>query len=140
MEKYSKAVHPDIQKRNFPPKAGVYAVRAGPFIAQNIASYVAGTNFRPLQKYVPQSSFLALLMTGDGSAIGTKFGIAFCGKWVSHMKDHNDRGFMKFFALENLFNTYDYSKTFQEQKDKLIPVENADVLFEEEKVSEKSQT
>ena len=56
------------------------------------------------------------------------------------MKDHIDRGFMKFFALENLFNTYDYSKTFQEQKDKLIPVENADVLFEEEKVSEKSQT
>jgi selenide, water dikinase len=140
METYSKAVHPDIQKRNFPPKAGVYAVRAGPFIAQNIASYVAGTNFRPLQKYVPQSSFLALLMTGDGSAIGTKFGIAFCGKWVWHMKDHIDRGCMKLFTPENLFNTYDYSKTFQEQKDKLIPVENADALFEEEKASEKSQT
>ena len=76
-------------------------------------------------------------MTGDGSAIGTKFGIAFCGKWVWHMKDHIDRGFMKLFAPENLFKSYDYSKTFQEQKDKLVPVENADSLFDEEKASEK---
>ena len=56
------------------------------------------------------------------------------------MKDNIDRDFMKLFAPENLFNTYDYFKTFQEQKDKLIPLENADALFEEEKASEKSQT
>lgn len=27
---------------NFPPKAGVYAVREGPFIAQNIVRYIKG--------------------------------------------------------------------------------------------------
>ena len=36
--------------KNFPPKAGVYAVRAGPIVAQNIANYVKG---EPLVKYVP---------------------------------------------------------------------------------------
>jgi selenide,water dikinase len=51
-------------------------------------------------------------MTGDGKAVGTKFGIAFSGRWVWHMKDHIDRGFMKLFAPENLFSSYDYSKTF----------------------------
>ena len=79
-------------------------------------------------------------MTGDGKAVGTKFGIAFAGRWVWHMKDHIDRGFMKLFAPENLFNTYDYSKTFQQQKHLIKPVENADALFDEEKASEKVKT
>ena len=34
----------------FPPKAGVYAVREGPFIAQNISKYIRGED---LVKYVP---------------------------------------------------------------------------------------
>lgn len=76
-------------------------------------------------------------MTGDGKAIGTKFGIAFAGQWVWKMKDHIDRSFMKLFAPENLYETYDYSKTFQQQKHLLKPVENADALFEEEKASER---
>ena len=71
----------------FPPKAGVYAVREGPFIAQNIARFIKG---QELLKYVPQRSFLSLLMTGDGSAIGTKYGITFKGKWVWLMKDYID--------------------------------------------------
>lgn len=29
-------------QNNFPPKAGVYAVREGPFIAQNIVRYIKG--------------------------------------------------------------------------------------------------
>ena len=37
-------------KENFPPKAGVYAVRAGPFIAKNILSFLKG---ELLSKYVP---------------------------------------------------------------------------------------
>lgn len=48
METYSKAVNPQLGMSNFPPKAGVYAVREGPFIAQNIVSYVASTDVRPL--------------------------------------------------------------------------------------------
>lgn len=35
---------------NFPPKAGVYAVREGPFIGQNIVNYIKG---EPFLTYVP---------------------------------------------------------------------------------------
>ncbi len=87
-------------EKHFPPKAGVYAVRAGPIIAQNLVNYLKG---EPLVKYVPQSGFLSLLMTGDGKAIGTKFGIAFTGRWVWNMKDYIDVGFMKMFYANYLF-------------------------------------
>ena len=104
MESYSHTVHPGLPKATFPPKAGVYAVREGPFIAQNIVSYLLGAdNNRPLLKYVPQTGFLALLMTGDGKAIGTKFGIAFSGKWVWNMKTYIDVGFMKLFDPNYLY-------------------------------------
>jgi selenide,water dikinase len=86
--------------RHFPPKAGVYAVRAGPFVSGNIVSYIKK---EPLTKYVPQTGFLSLLMTGDGKAIGQKFGIAFTGRWVWEMKDYIDVGFMKLFDRRYLF-------------------------------------
>jgi selenide,water dikinase len=35
---------------NFPPKAGVYAVREGPVIAQNVINYMKGDK---LDEYVP---------------------------------------------------------------------------------------
>jgi NADH dehydrogenase FAD-containing subunit len=91
--------------QNFPPKAGVYAVRAGPFMARNIISYVE--EGRELETYVPQRGFLALLMTADGKAIGTKFGIAFTGKWVWKMKDYIDTNFMKLFDPYYLFKDFE---------------------------------
>lgn len=113
---------------NFPPKAGVYAVRAGPFIAQNVANFITGKEMKP---YVPQRSFLSLLMTGDGKAIGTKFGISFSGKWVWGMKDFIDLGFMKLFDPMFLY------KDFASQGTK-EPLENNelfdDVNAENEKV------
>ena len=42
METYSNTVHPDQPRRVFPPKAGVYAVREGPILAQNLVSYITG--------------------------------------------------------------------------------------------------
>lgn len=54
-------------EKHFPPKAGVYAVRAGPILATNISNFIKQ---EALTKYVPQSGFLSLLMTGDGKAIG----------------------------------------------------------------------
>lgn len=42
-------------------------------------------------------------MTGDGKAIGQKFGIAFTGRWVWNMKDYIDVGFMKLFYANYLF-------------------------------------
>lgn len=110
----------------FPPKAGVYAVRGGPIITRNIAHYIAGEK---LEKYVPQTEFLALLMTGDGKAVGTRFGMAFTGKWVWGMKDYIDVGFMKLFDPHYLFNDYDHKGTAE-------PLENND-LFEAERKDEK---
>ena len=75
-------------------------------------------------------------MTGDGKAIGTKFGIAFSGKWVWRMKDYIDVGFMKLFHPTFLYKNYDMAKTHKEQKHQLEIIEN-NALFEEEKASEK---
>ena len=107
----------------FPPKAGVYAVRGGPVISNNIASYLKGEE---LQKYEPQSEFLALLMTGDRKAVGTKFGMTFDGKWVWNLKDFIDVSFMKLFDPNLLFNDY-------ENKGYADPVENNELFDEDQK-------
>ena len=77
--------------KGYPTKAGVYAVREGPIIAENVVNYIEK---KALTEYVPQTGFLALLMTGDGRALGSKFGISFYGKWVWDMKDYIDVSFM----------------------------------------------
>lgn len=46
-------------------------------------------------------------MTGDGQALGTKFGVAFKGLWVWRMKDWIDVGFMKLFQPQYLFHDYE---------------------------------
>jgi selenide,water dikinase len=87
----------------YPTKAGVYAVREGPFIAENIVHYI---NEEPLSEYVPQQGFLSLMMTGDGNCIGSKFGIGFAGNWVWKLKDYIDMGFMNLFNPLYLFKDY----------------------------------
>lgn len=98
------------EAKAFPGKAGVYAVRAGPIIAHNISSLVKEKPDE-FKEYIPQKEFLALLMTGDGKAMGTKFGVAFSGKWVWEMKDWIDVGFMKLFQPEYLFEDYENQGT-----------------------------
>ncbi len=78
------------------PKAGVYAVREGPYLADNLRALLAG---RALRRYRPQSEFLTLLNLGDGTAIGVKKGFAFEGRWVMRWKDRIDRKFMRMFQL-----------------------------------------
>jgi len=99
----------------YPSKAGVYAVRGGPFIAQNLVNYLSG---KPLEKYVPQTAFIALMMTGDRSCIGSRFGMTFVGDWVWELKDHIDYGFMDLFNPAYLFEDYKEHGTFTK------PVEN----------------
>ena len=89
------------QLKKFPPKAGVYAVREGPILANNILSLIKEKP-SSLVTYKPQADFLKLLSLGDGTAIGTKFGIIISGKWVWKMKDHIDKSFMKLFYAEEL--------------------------------------
>jgi selenide,water dikinase len=78
------------------PKAGVFAVRQGPALTENIRRRVRGA---PLAPHQPDRKFLAILMTGDGSAIaGRGDWFAAEGKWVWRWKDWIDRRFMRRFS------------------------------------------
>lgn len=77
-------------------KAGVFAVRQGPVLWNNLKHIVAGA---PLEHYRPQSSFLKLLNTGDGRAIGEWRRLSFEGRAAWRLKDHIDRSFMARFDV-----------------------------------------
>lgn len=78
------------------PKSGVYAVRAGPPLAENLRRCLMGER---LKKYVPQERSLYLISTGDRYAIGSWGSFAWEGKWVWGWKDRIDRGFMGKYSL-----------------------------------------
>ena len=78
------------------PRAGVYAVRAGPYLDANLRAALEG---RALREYRPQRDFLALLNAGDGTAIGGKWGYAAEGAFVWRIKDRIDRAFMRRFQV-----------------------------------------
>jgi selenide,water dikinase len=73
-------------------KAGVYAVRCGPILAENLRRLPAGLELRV---YRPQRQFLSLLNLGDGTAIGVERGFSFEGRWVMHLKHRIDRRFVE---------------------------------------------
>ncbi len=77
-------------------KAGVYAVRQGPVLARNLEAALSG---RRLERYRPQSDFLTLLNLGDGTAVGSKWGVSFEGAWVMRLKDAIDRRFVRRFQV-----------------------------------------
>lgn len=68
----------------FPPKAGVFAVRQGPVLSHNLRMFLQAG--RGLKKYTAQTNFLSLISTGDGAAVGCKYGIVFRGTWVFRFK------------------------------------------------------
>jgi selenide,water dikinase len=74
------------------PKAGVYAVRSGPILAENLLRRARG---RALRVYRPQRGFLSLLNFGDGTAAGAWRGIAFHGRWAMRLKDRIDRSYLE---------------------------------------------
>ena len=73
------------------PRSGVYAVRAGPPLANNIRRLIAGGK---LIKHKPQREALYLISTGGKYAIGSRNGFAFEGAWAWRLKDWIDRRFM----------------------------------------------
>jgi selenide,water dikinase len=81
------------------PKAGVYAVRQGPVLWENIQRALDG---RPLQNYRPQRSFLKLINLGDGRALGEWKGIAFSGEWAMRWKNRIDSRFMDLFQVNGM--------------------------------------
>ncbi len=82
--------------QNYPlPKAGVFAVRQGQPLADNLRLSVQA---RPLKPYHPQSSWLALISTGDRYAVASRGAIGFAGQWVWRWKDWIDQRFMRRFS------------------------------------------
>ena len=73
------------------PKAGVYAVRQGPVLWDNLHRALSGA---PLRRYAPQHGFLKLLNTGDGRAIGEWRGVSFEGAWCWRLKNFIDSRFI----------------------------------------------
>lgn len=81
--------HMDMNPR---PKAGVYAVRQGPYLYENLKRRILGEG---LLRYKPQRHFLSLLALGERRAVGMRYPFpAFFGKWVWRWKDRIDRKFM----------------------------------------------
>ena len=77
------------------PKSGVYAVREGPALADNLRRALTG---RALAPYKPQRDALYLVSTGEPYAIGTRNGVVVEGAWVWRLKDWIDRRFMRKFS------------------------------------------
>lgn len=78
------------------PKAGVHAVRQAPVLLENLQR-AAGSRAPRLRTYEPQKNFMTLLNLGDGTALGTKWGLVVGGRWVRWLKDAIDRRFVEGF-------------------------------------------
>ncbi len=109
--------HPDVfaagdaavQVHHPRPRAGVFAVRQGPVLSENLRRAVLGERLR---EYRPQKRFLTLLSMGDRSAIGRKGPFIAKGEWVWRWKHRIDQEFM-----------FNFSKLpeLMQQKSKKIP-------------------
>lgn len=72
--------------------AGVFAVRAGPVIADNIRHFSRG---EPLSAFHPQSDYLKLVSLGRRNAIAEKFGFTLEGGWIWNLKKSIDFSFLR---------------------------------------------
>jgi len=73
------------------PNAGVYAVRMGPHLADNLRR---ACHHAPLVDWQPPKRVLALIGTGEGHAIASRGAFGASGKWVWEWKKRIDARFI----------------------------------------------
>ncbi|EFL9323109.1 FAD-dependent oxidoreductase [Escherichia coli] len=78
------------------PKSGVYAVRQGAVLEENLRRAARQESLRPFR---PQSRAVALLADGQGGAIMSWAGLSAEGKWAGVWKDILDRRFIQRHSL-----------------------------------------
>jgi selenide,water dikinase len=103
------AVAPTLQVRNDPdvfaagdcaalatprPKSGVFAVRAGPPLAENLRRRARG---EPPRDWQPQDAHLALISTGERYAVASRGILKAEGAWLWSVKDWIDRRWMRMY-------------------------------------------
>jgi selenide,water dikinase len=77
------------------PKAGVWAVRAGAPLAENLRRTVRRERPRPWR---PQKQALVILGLGGGSAVAWRNGFSIRGRKVWRLKDYIDRRWMRMYS------------------------------------------
>jgi selenide, water dikinase len=77
------------------PKAGVFAVRQGPPLYENLRRQVNGL---PLKPFAPQKRYLNIIDTDGERAIASWGPFAIHAKWCRAWKDRIDRKFMRLFS------------------------------------------
>ena len=81
---------------NYPcPKAGVFAVRQGKPLFQNLRRSLQN---KPLKPFRPQAQYLSLIGTGDGEAIAARGSLGWQSPLLWRWKDWIDRAFMQRFS------------------------------------------
>ncbi len=78
------------------PRAGVYAVRAGPILLQNLQASIKGG---PLDQFHPQRHFLRIINFCNGRALASRRPLVWQGRLAWALKDYIDRRWIRRFQL-----------------------------------------
>ncbi|ACB53689.1 unknown [Crocosphaera subtropica ATCC 51142] len=103
------------------PKAGVFAVRQGQPLFDNLQSIILGNK---LQSYHPQKFYLSLIGTGNKKAIASWGSLGLEASWLWTWKDHIDRKFMDRFKDFSVMESQETKNLWKTLKNELFSNNN----------------